>query len=293
MAFELPEAITVARQMETELLGKRVRAVTLGEKNACLVQQGFIDLDGQNLAGRRFGPVVGRGKWIAADLEPDLCMLIALESGGRVLYHAPGWQPTPQSGIRFEIEGHGILEIQLIGWGFVRVTTRAAWQRVSHPVQLGIAPLDGVHFTLPVMRSLLAAHAGKNLKAFFIDQRQVAGIGSGYLQDILYRARLHPLRLAGSLVESEQERLFYAILHSLQTALALGGRESEVNLYGIPGGYTPAMSGQLRGRPCPECGSRIEKLLVQGGAVYLCPGCQPPARADVICGFPHIFVRIR
>lgn len=165
MAFELPEAVLISRQMDAALAGKRISAVSLGEKSASLVQQDFVSLPEEALIGRRFGQVASRGKWITAVLEPGLCLLIALESGGRVLYHSSGWLPPLRSGVRIQLEDRSILEVQVIGWGFVRVITHGGILEDAWTGQLGLSPLDETTFTLPVLRRLLGAHAGKNLKS--------------------------------------------------------------------------------------------------------------------------------
>ena len=57
-------------------------------------------------------------------------------------------------------------------------------------------------------------------------------------------------------------------------AIKLGGREDERDLFDHPGGYTRLMSNQTVGKPCPNCGTTIQKISYLGGACYLCPTCQ-------------------
>jgi len=88
MAFELPEATTVARQMHAVLQGKRIGSARLHAESASLIRQGFINLHGVSLAREAVREVASKGKWIFVHLESGLTLCIALESGGTILYHA-------------------------------------------------------------------------------------------------------------------------------------------------------------------------------------------------------------
>jgi formamidopyrimidine-DNA glycosylase len=99
--------------------------------------------------------------------------------------------------------------------------------------------------------NILERNAGKTLKAVLMDQRQISGIGNGYNQEILFHARLHPKRKAGSLTEKERLKLYHVIVSTLQQAVQKGGSDREVDLYGSPGSYHRLMGKQMKGQPCP------------------------------------------
>jgi formamidopyrimidine-DNA glycosylase len=63
-------------------------------------------------------------------------------------------------------------------------------------------------------------------------------------------------------------------LKTVGQVTARGGRNDEYDLYGQPGGYVRIMDKHAAGRPCPECGKKVEKMQYLGGACYFCPGCQ-------------------
>ena len=107
-----------------------------------------------------------------------------------------------------------------------------------------------------------------------ISEPGILGIGNGYLQDILFRAKLHPKRRAIDLAEWERRALYEAIRKTLKQAVDLGGRDTERDLYNRRGGYTRILHAKAKGRPCPECGTLIEKIQYLGGASYFCPSCQ-------------------
>jgi formamidopyrimidine-DNA glycosylase len=72
----------------------------------------------------------------------------------------------------------------------------------------------------------------------------------------------------------ERDRLYHAIVETMNKAIGLNGRDTETDLYGCPGGYVPVLDKRANGQPCPGCGAPIEKIQHLGGACYLCPRCQ-------------------
>lgn len=274
MAFELPEAFNVVRQMDSVLAGKYLLETNLSPACASLVRQGFINLAAYDLAGRQVVTVSSQGKWIFTKLDPDLYFLVALESGGKVLYHQTKDEAPTKFHVRMDFEGGQVLTVWIRGWGFAKAAWGKELDRLNYPGKLGLSPLDPQEFTYGAFTAILERNATKMLKAVLMDQRQVAGIGNGYNQEILFRARLHPKRKAGSLSDTERQALYQVLMDTLQQAVQQRGSDREFDLYGIPGGYHRLLGEQMKGQPCPVCATKIEKINVAGGSVYICPNCQ-------------------
>jgi formamidopyrimidine-DNA glycosylase len=111
-------------------------------------------------------------------------------------------------------------------------------------------------------------------KAALATGQRFPGLGNGVLQDILYHARVHPKRPIESLLDIEREAMFSSIKHTLQLMADQGGRDTEKDLFGNPGGYATCCSKNTVGQPCQKCGALIEKASYLGGSIYFCPGCQ-------------------
>lgn len=77
-----------------------------------------------------------------------------------------------------------------------------------------------------------------------------------------------------SLTAVEMEQLFRAIKSVLRRMTERGGRDTERDLFGCPGGYQTILSKNTVGQPCPACGTPIQKEAYLGGSVYFCPICQ-------------------
>jgi len=104
--------------------------------------------------------------------------------------------------------------------------------------------------------------------------QRIPGLGNGVLQDILYHARIHPKRSLDTMLDMEEEALFFSIKHTLELMSDQGGRDTEKDLFGNPGGYATCCSKKTVSQPCQKCGSLIEKASYMGGSIYFCPGCQ-------------------
>jgi formamidopyrimidine-DNA glycosylase len=143
-------------------------------------------------------------------------------------------------------------------------------------VRLGPEPLDpGLS-----AKRLAARLAGRraSLKAALLDQRTVAGLGNIYVDEALWRARLHPLRRAGDLDAEEIRRLHRAVRDALRLGIARQG--STLTTYALPNGASGRMQNEFRaygraGEPCERCGTPLERILVAGRGTTFCPHCQP------------------
>jgi formamidopyrimidine-DNA glycosylase len=97
------------------------------------------------------------------------------------------------------------------------------------------------------------------------------------VQDILFKAKLHPNRKIQTLTEKETEALYRAIQNVLNASIKLGGAAFELDFYGKKGKFTADnfLVGYKTGKPCPQCGTAVQKIRTGSTASYICPKCQP------------------
>jgi formamidopyrimidine-DNA glycosylase len=141
---------------------------------------------------------------------------------------------------------------------------------------LGPEPLEP-RFTVDVLSKRLARRSAP-IKPLLMDQRLIAGIGNIYADEVLFQARVHPMRPAGSLSRREVTHIHRAIKRVLSEATdALASLLST----GVP----PSESSEARhllhvprqeGASCSRCGTSIRRLVIRGRSAYFCPRCQPP-----------------
>ena len=113
-----------------------------------------------------------------------------------------------------------------------------------------------------------------SLKALLATGQRIPGLGNGILQDILFNAKMHQKKKAMALSAKDNEILFNSIKTTISAMAAQGGRDTELDLFGRPGGYKTILSKNTVNKPCPVCGTTIKKETYLGGNVYYCEKCQ-------------------
>ena len=133
----------------------------------------------------------------------------------------------------------------------------------------------GPDFTEDYFRSLLiGTKPSLSAKAFIATEQRIPGLGNGTAQDILFTAGLHPKQKVAQLSDEALTRLYRSVVDTLQAMTDQGGRDTESDLFGWPGGYRCVLSKHTLPYPCPRCGGGIERFAYLGGHVYVCPVCQ-------------------
>jgi formamidopyrimidine-DNA glycosylase len=141
--------------------------------------------------------------------------------------------------------------------------------------RLGDEPLDAL-FTAARLGERLAARRAP-VKAALLDQRTLAGLGNIYVDEALWRARIHPQRPAGDLDKAELRRLHRAVRAVLEKGIARQG--STLRDYALPDGAAGSMQDEFNvygrgGEPCPRCGTPIANIRLAGRGTWFCPACQ-------------------
>lgn len=278
--IEMPEAVTLAKQMNAALIGKTIQCFGHGELvHKFLWLNRPVEEYDSILAGKTVTGARSYGKSIYLDLGTENLLWFS-EMGGRILYLPEQQTPLPQKSpskvhLRWDFTDGSALVLILQMWGAVRLLeTNGLTQRPD--AETGIPPLSAA-FTFEGFDELLEYYPEKSkqgIKGFLVTSKYVNGLGNGYLQDILFRAGIHPRRKIPAINEVERRQLYAAIQETMKQAIELGGRDDERDLFDQPGSYHRLMSNQVVGQPCPVCGTIIEKIAYLGGACYVCPQCQ-------------------
>lgn len=275
--IELPEAIIIAQQISEELKGKKIVFGVRGSSPHKFAFTGkHSDKEfAQIVKDRTIGIAHANGSFILTDLEPDF--VLSLGCGGeRILYHTSDATLPRKHQLLFNFQDDTYLTVTISGWGEVRLLEQSDVPNHPHIRKNAISPLSDT-FALTYFNSLFDAlpeNKRVSAKYFIISEPGIWGVGNGCLQDILYRAKIHPKRQMTSLSDGERETLYEAIKQTLTEIVDLGGRECEHDLYNKRGRYQQILHSKVVGHPCRECGTPIKKIQYLGGAAYFCPSCQ-------------------
>jgi formamidopyrimidine-DNA glycosylase len=264
---ELPEIASRAREMKQDLHGKTIRGIeVLQPKCLNVSKKAFV----KALTGARILDVTHRGKWLFVETTQGW-LLLNLGMGGELLLVTHDTLPQKHR-LVFDFADGTRLSVNFWWFGYVHYV--AADKLAKHAMTAKLGP-NALDLNANALRGLLKGQRGQ-IKAFLLNQAKIAGIGNAYIHDILFLARLHPLRTINTLTDAEIDVLAQAIHAGLQPSVDKGGAFYEVSLHGKKGGFTAddILIGYKEGKPCPTCKTRIKKIKTGGTSSFICPRCQ-------------------
>ena len=272
--MELPEAVNVARQISQTIRGKRIAGVTVAHTPHKMAwYYGEPGTYSDLLTGRTVGTASPLGSMV--EIEAGDARILFGEGVAARFHHRSGRRPARhQLLVEFDDGSAMSGSIQMYGGvgAFPEGELENPYYRVARgkPSPLSAA-FDSRYFD-GVIREVGVQKI--SLKALLATNQRIPGLGNGVLQDILFNARLHPKRKVNTLSDRNDEALFRSIKATLSAMTEEGGRDTELDLFGRPGGYRTILSKRTAGRPCPSCGALLKKEAYMGGTVYYCPECQ-------------------
>jgi formamidopyrimidine-DNA glycosylase len=273
---ELPEVETIRRQLAPLVEGREIRALEISDPRWCLPLAPEAVADA--VEGRRVTRLGRRGKYLVVELEDDVFLIAHLRMTGTLLYDPP--DATPYERVRFTLsDGHDLRFCDPRRFGTGELAVGAAARDAFFAARVGLEPLSD-ELTGEALR-LLARGRRAPVKAFLLDQRRIAGVGNIYADEALFRARIHPLRPAGSLKRAQYDALAGAVRDALTAGLAAGGATIDDLRHadGVMGSFQDEfLVHRRRGEPCPRCGGEVVKLVAAGRGTYVCETCQPRPR---------------
>ena len=274
---ELPEVETMVRGLRPVLEGTRLiraRIVTPAILEGSSPRQFAAAVRGKEVSGVR-----RRGKWVVLELDAGRMSIVIQPRMTGGFWLVP--PPRPEHvRLIFENGGSG----GTVWFSDARRLGRVALYRNPSAAEAAIARSQGPDALEITVGDFAArmSRTGRAIKPTLMDQKVLAGIGNIYADEVLHRARLHPLRPANRLSQGEVARLHEAIGPVLREAIAAEGSSFDAGyrtVLGLEGGFLAvnAMYGR-GGEPCPGCGGPVSKAYLPGllsRPSHFCPTCQP------------------
>ena len=279
--MELPEVEVVRRDLEKEVVGKRVKGVEVRpHRNAMRVirrharRKEFSD----RLAGKKFTKVDRKGKYVLIHLDDGDVLVVHFGMSGQFLRGTKRQTLPPHTHVVVEFQQGGDLRfIDPRTFGEMFVASGDELGKVKELDHIAIDPLEDT-FTWQEFSAELGRRASK-LKALLMDQKFVSGLGNIYSDEVLFAAGLRHDRMSDSLSSQEVRRLYRAMREVVQDAIRYRGTtlddEAYVDLFGKPGEYQSELKVYARqGLPCRRCRTPIQTVKVSQRTSYFCPQCQ-------------------
>ncbi len=223
-----------------------------------------------SLTGMTLLRVGRRGKWLILEFDGPR-LLIHLSQGGRVTIEDRPGRPRPRGGVlRLRFEERPSLLVKEFG-----TERRAGWWVLSAGDDGPLAALGPEALSAEFEKLLRDGDERRRLHTVLRDQRTVAGIGRGYADDILHRARLSPYATLASLGPEERGALWESVREVLDAALAVERERTG----GLPTKLGDHFSVHGRhGYPCPRCGDGLRRVSYESHEITYCPACQTKGR---------------
>lgn len=270
---ELPEVETIATSLGPQLVGRRIKAIEKLDWEK-MVEAPDLASFRQLLLDRTVLAVYRRAKWLLCTLDEAWTLALHLRMTGSVSVNEASLLPDKHTHLVLSLDnGQNFFFRDIRKFGKVKLLDEIGLTKLN--ASFGPEPLSPT-FNPAYLATQLVRHRA-TLKPLLLKQKLVAGLGNIYVDEALWLAEIHPLRLANSLEDAEINQLYVAICAVLRQAIAQKGTTLRDYRYG--NGQMGENQKQLAvyqqtGLPCARCETLIERLVVAQRATHLCPTCQ-------------------
>lgn len=271
---ELPEVETIRKTLKALVSGKTIASVDVRWPKM-IKKPDDVERFKEGLCGQTIRDIRRRGKFLLFDLD-DVTLVSHLRMEGKYGLFKKEEAIDKHTHVIFSFDDETELRYNDVRKFGTMHLFRKGEEEHSLPLsQLGIEPFSP-SFTPDFLKRAFQK-TSRVIKVVLLDQTIVVGLGNIYVDESLFRAGIHPERVAATLTDEEISRLHEAILITLQEALDLGGStiKSYVNGQGEIGMFQQRLS--VYGRKeeaCFSCGTPITRVVVGGRGTHFCSHCQ-------------------
>ena len=269
---ELPEVETVRRGLEKLILGKKILNIEI--RYPKMIKTDLNQFQ-KELPGQVIQSMGRRGKYLLFNLR-DKVLISHLRMEGKYFYYPDEIPERKHAHILVHFEDGTTLAYEDVRkFGTMELLAPELLDSYFISKKLGPEPTDQ-DFDLGRFK-LALKKSKKPIKSHLLDQTLVAGLGNIYVDEVLWRAKVHPSRHSNSLTAQEARKAHDETIKVLGQAVEKGGStiRSYTNAFGEDG--TMQEFHQVydkTGQACSRCGAIIEKIQLGGRGTHFCPKCQ-------------------
>ena len=269
---ELPEVETVRRGLEKLILGKKISNIEIHYPK-------MIKTDLEQFQKEMPGQVVKsmgrRGKYLLFYLS-DKVLISHLRMEGKYFYYPDQVPERKHAHVLIHFEDGGTLVYEDVRkFGTMELLAPELLDSYFISKKLGPEPSEQ-DFDLESLK-LALKKSKKPIKPHLLDQTLVAGLGNIYVDEVLWRAKVHPSRTSNSLTTQEARKVHDETINVLGQAVEKGGStiRTYTNAFGEDGTMQELHQVYDKaGQACSRCGTSIEKIQLGGRGTHFCPNCQ-------------------
>jgi len=265
---ELPEVQTIVTALARRLVGRTIREVLV--LKAEMLRKQALTFAG-HLNGRRIKAVERHGKSIFVEFETESerssRLRIHLGMTGQILFLSPGDPPAKHTHVilKFDDPSLAVHYRDIRRFGRLEVIEASSFSPVP----------DAWRASKEVLYARLRSKRGM-VKHALLNQHVVAGLGNIYVDESLYRSKIHPKQDLADLSSERLHALCLAIHDVLAESIELGGTSfrNYVDTAGGRGGFKGRLQVYGKEGSICSCGARIRKIVAAGRGTHFCPRCQ-------------------
>jgi len=291
---ELPEVETIKNQLAEKIIGKKIEKVKIFLPKMVKTP---LNAFKRAILNSVINNIQRRAKLIIVDLSCGYSLLIHLKMTGQLITRrkqktANSKQQNKHTHLIFYLnDGNQLLFNDLRQFGYIKLLKTSEAEKLLEK-EYGPEPLEN-NFTIKAFKNILMRKpmgkrksfsknpsfrpTGRKIKQFLMDQKNIAGIGNLYADEILFFAGVMPTRKISTLTGKEIEKILAGIKKILKEAIEYRG--SSVDNYLDARGKTGKYHLRLKvygrkSQPCKKCKAKIQKIKLAGRGTHFCPKCQ-------------------
>lgn len=266
---ELPEVEVVRRSLKNQVLNKKIIKVDLLHKN---IFEGEEKILINTLEGSMFTDVLRYGKYLVFVLDNDRMLISHLRMEGKYLIRKDE-QVGKHEHVIFTFSDNTTLRYHdTRKFGRMEIRTKDDYLTTNPLKKLGPEPINMTG--LELLKKL--KRTARPIKVALLDQTIIAGLGNIYVDEVLFLSKLRPETISNTIEIDKANEIVSHSVDVLEKATKLGGTTihtfSATDIDGLF--QNELLVHTKQGKPCPVCGSIIEKIKVGGRGTYVCNQCQ-------------------
>jgi len=267
---ELPEVETVKRVLETKILNHKIIDVKIKLDKIIKTDQNEFK---QALIGNHFTKLDRMGKWLMLELSNTRVVLSHLRMEGKYYYKDSKLPALKHEHVVFYFDNGMSLRYH----DTRQFGTMELYQNKDDVVTYLKAKLGPEPFVATIDDLNVLSNKRIAIKTALLDQAILAGLGNIYVDEVLFKSRINPIRPSNKITKKDKDNILKYSIDILNDSIEKGGTTiySFKSDQGIDGLFVQDLLVHTRkDQPCPNCNATILKTKVNGRGTYYCPKCQ-------------------
>ena len=269
---EIAEVETVRNTLKRRILHKKIKEVEVYYER--MIENNINDFK-KNLIGESFIDIKRRGKWLIFETE-TYYLLSHLRMEGKYFIKDREEAKEKHEHVIFVFDDDMTLRYaDTRKFGRMNLILKQDLEQTECIQKQGLEPGDKNLTDEYLLQKFKSKHIP--IKTALLDQTIISGLGNIYANEVLFYAKINPLKPVGSLTKDECEKICEGAREIIREAIQMGGTtiRSYTSSLGVTGRFQQNLKVHKRdGESCFVCGAKIENIKVGGRSTYYCPKCQ-------------------